>query len=237
MSSVNILWLYDDLLDLYGDSGNLTILCDRLNKMGIDTRISRLSLGDNLDFSLYHMVYIGPGKAKNVARASGHFQKYSELATQAVANGVIFLVTGNARLLFGKSFTGFDGGTYEGIGLFDYTARETGNVFISDVVASPVFAPDVRGYGFINRTAHIDGNSGDYLFTLQSGAGDNETETAHEGNLVNNFFGTWQLGPVLVKNPHLLNELLRRLTGENYQEPDNSLEQKALNLTLEEFQL
>lgn len=237
MNSVNILWLYDDLLDLYGDSGNLTIICDRLNKMEIQTKVSRLSIGDNLDFSLYHMIYIGPGKAKNLAKASEHFYKYAEQAKQAIESGVVFLVTGNARLLFGKSFTGYDGAAYQGIGLFDYTARETGNVFISDVVASPVFAPDTNGYGFINRTAHIDGNTGDFLFDVHTGAGDNETEATHEGNLLNNYFGTWQLGPVLVKNPHLLNTILQRLAADDYREIDSTLEQKALDLTLKEFTL
>lgn len=235
MSDVNILWLYDDLLDLYGDSGNLTILCSRLTEMGLEPKVSRLSLGDQLDFTLYDMVYIGPGKAKNLAKASEHFCCYSQQVRQAVERGAVFLVTGNARLLFGQSFTGFDGASYSGIGLFPYTGRETGNVFISDVVGSPVFLPDVRGYGFINRTAHIDGNAENFLFTLRAGAGDNETETAGEGSLYQNFFATWQLGPVLVKNPHLLNELLRRLAGESYCEPDNTLEQKALDLTLAEF--
>lgn len=235
MSSVNILWLYDDLLDLYGDSGNLMIICDRLRGMGIESKITRLSLGDTLDFTLYNMVYIGPGKAKNLAKAGEHFIGCEKAVKEAVAEGVLFFVTGNARLLFGKSFTTADGGTREGIALFDYTGRETGAVFTSDVIASPVFAPDTRSYGFINRTAHIDGNVGDYLFNLTSGAGDNESETAHEGNLLGSFFGTWQLGPVLVKNPHLLSEVLRRLAGESYAEPEAALEQKALDLTLAEF--
>lgn len=235
MSTVNILWLYDDLLDLYGDSGNLTLLTNRLTAMGLEVKLSRLSLGDHLDFTLYHMVYLGPGKAKNLAKASEHFYQYADQAKAAVDDGLLFLVTGNARLLFGQTFTDCDGATRNGIGLFDYTGRETGNVFISDVIAAPVFAPNTLGYGFINRTAHIDGNTAAPLFMVRQGAGDNELDAQHEGNLLRNFFGTWQLGPVLVKNPHLLCEVLRRLAGDAYHEPDNSLEQKALDLTLAEF--
>lgn len=235
MSTVNILWLYDDLLDLYGDSGNLMILTNRLEQLGVATKVTRLSLRDELDLNLYQMVYIGPGKAKNLAKAAGHLAPYAQLVCEAVAGGLPFLVTGNARLLFGREFTGFDGATYPGVGLFDYTGRETGNVFISDVVACPVFEPQTKGYGFINRTAHIDGNNGDYLFDVLHGAGDSEAASGHEGNLIHNFFGTWQLGPILVKNPHLLRELLRRLAGDAYRETDDALEQKALELTLAEF--
>lgn len=235
MSTINVLWLYDDLLDLYGDSGNLTAVTVRLQQMGFDVKLSRLSLGDHLDFNLYQMVYIGPGKAKNLAKASEHFRAYEQQVKAAVEQGIVFLVTGNARLLFGKSFTSEGDALCEGIGLFDYTGRETGNVFISDVVAAPVFAPNTPGYGFINRTAHIDGNGLNPLFEVRQGAGDNEAPAQSEGNLLHHFFGTWQLGPVLVKNPHLLCEVLRWLTGDAYQQPDCALEQKALDLTLAEL--
>ncbi|MEG1761790.1 MAG: hypothetical protein RR251_07775 [Hydrogenoanaerobacterium sp.] len=234
---VNILWLYDDLLDLYGDSGNLTIIEQSLRCMGIEVKITRQSVEDKLDFTMYNMVYIGPGKAKNLAWASEHFSHYAADVNEAVKSGLLFFVTGNARLLFGKSFVGYDGKTYNGTALFNYTGRETGNVFISDVIASPVFSLSTKGYGFINRTAHIDGNTTDFLFKLYSGAGDNETETEHEGNLYCSFFGTWQLGPVLVKNPHMLNEVLQRIAGECYIKPDTELEQKALERTLAEFVL
>ena len=32
--NINVLWLYDDLLDLYGDSGNLMLLKKRLGQLG-----------------------------------------------------------------------------------------------------------------------------------------------------------------------------------------------------------
>lgn len=237
MRDLNILWLYDDLLDLYGDSGNLTILTQRLGELGFASKLTHMSLQDELDLNLYQLVYIGPGKAKNLAKAAEHFARYAPMVRAAVENGLPFLVTGNARLLFGRTFTGEDGTAHEGVGLFDYTGRETGNVFISDVISCPVFAPETRGYGFVNRTAHIDGNSGDYLFTVLRGAGDSEAEGGGEGNLLHNYFGTWQLGPVLVKNPHLLEELLRRVAGDAYRPLDFSMEQKALERTLAEFAL
>lgn len=235
MNRIKICWLYDDLLDLYGDSGNLMILESRLAAMGLSWELVRLSLADEPDFSAYDLVYIGPGKAKNLARASEHFVRFRSDILQAVEAGRVFLVTGNARLLFGKEFTGFDGKTYPGIGLFPYTGVETGNVFVSDVVGSFVFAPDKPSYGFINRTAHIRGNDSEPLCTVRIGAGDDEKASGCEGNLHKNLFATWQLGPVLVKNPVLLKEVLSRITGERLAEYDDSLEQKALDLTLSEF--
>ena len=39
MSKVNILWMYDDLLDLYGDWGNLLAVTKGLDAMGIPWEI------------------------------------------------------------------------------------------------------------------------------------------------------------------------------------------------------
>ena len=61
MSKVNILWMYDDLLDLYGDWGNLLAVTKGLDAMGIPWEIDHKSLGDQPDFSRYQMIYIGPG--------------------------------------------------------------------------------------------------------------------------------------------------------------------------------
>lgn len=120
------------------------------------------------------MIYIGPGKARNLAEAAKDLACQKQAVLDTVERGVVFLATGNSRLLFGKSFTGADGQQIPGIGLFDYTGEETGNVFISDVLAHPIFAPETASYGFINRTAHIHGNDRDPLFTVVKGAGDGE---------------------------------------------------------------
>jgi len=54
--------------------------------------------------------------------------------------------------------------------------------------------------------------------------------------LYRNFFGTWQLGPLLVKNPEILKELLRRLVGEAFRDWNTTAEELALKLTLNELQ-
>ena len=43
------------------------------------------------------------------------------------------------------------------------------------------------------------------------------------------------MGPVLVRNPSLMKEILKRLLGEDYSECDFRLEEKALELVISEF--
>ena len=231
-----ILWLYSDLLDLYGDWGNILLIEKRLKEMGISYEVEHATLGDTLDLEGADMIYIGPGKARNLKAAAQHLIAYKEAFQKAVADGKVMLVTGNARLLLGESFTDEEGNRVEGLNVFPYTGKETGKVFVSDVVATPVAGKPEKCYGFINRTSTIQGNVGPYLFQLEQGAGDEDQGCKQEGNLQNNLFSTWCLGPVLVKNPPLARQVLTRLCGEAMKEYDDSLEKKARELTLKDMQ-
>ena len=103
MNKVNILWMYDDLLDLYGDWANLLAVTKGLDAMKLSWEIDHKSLDDEIDSTAYQMVYLGPGKARNLGRAAQDFVKRKEAVLAAVERDTVFLVTGNSRLLFGKS--------------------------------------------------------------------------------------------------------------------------------------
>lgn len=103
------------------------------------------------------------------------------------------------------------------------------------MVSRPVFDESVRCYGFVNRTSHLTGENPYPLFKVLRGPGDGETPNGTEGTLYRNFFGTWQMGPVLVRNPALLREVLHRITGEDCSGLDLSLQERALEITLAEF--
>ena len=58
---LNIAHIYPELLNLYGDSGNILSLKTRLSKRGIDVKIIEYSLDDDIDFSNTDIIYIGGG--------------------------------------------------------------------------------------------------------------------------------------------------------------------------------
>lgn len=235
MASYRILHIYSDILDLYGDYANITMVAQCLHRLGHDCSIDTLQLNDPIDTTGYDLVYMGHGKARNLAAVAPHFYQYGDHIRSQIEAGQVFFVTGNARLLFGETFELYNGEITDGIGLFHYHGRETGRVFTSDVVAHPSFDPGITTYGFINRTAHIVGESEYPLFHLLRGHGDNDRNTAVEGNLYKNYLGTWQMGPLLVRNPALLRDLLHRIMGSEPAELDLSLQEEALARTLREF--
>ena len=235
MAELKILHLYGDLLDLYGDYTNVTAVKQAAEKLGHTVTIDYAGLDETIDPAGHQLVYIGHGKAKNLAAAAPHFRQYGDAIVRAVEGGTVFFVTGNARLLFGQAFETPGGGSESGIGLFRYGGIETGRVYTGDVVSRPVFDEGLVTYGFVNRTGHLTGENEYPLFRVLKGPGDGPEPDGTEGTLYKNFFGTWQMGPLLVRNPGLLRELLSRMTGEDCSGLALPLAEKALELTLAEF--
>ncbi len=236
MKNIKILHLYSKSLDLYGDYKNLTVLSHRIREAGGEVSITTVELFEELSFEGYDMVYIGHGKVKNLAAAAAHFLPFGDAAKKAIEDGQLWFVTGNARELFGQSFTTPDGSTVQGIGLFDYKGVETDKVFVSDMMAHPTFDTTATVYGFANRTAYLEGENKYPLFEVITGFGDGQQPDGKEGTLYKNFFATWSMGPALVRNPALMREILKRLMGEDYKEGNYTLEEKALELVLSEFE-
>jgi|GEM_PF-376916 len=236
-NEIKILCMYDELLDLYGDFGNVRMIKMRLEEMGLSCSLVSCGLGETPDFDACDMLYIGPGKGRSLVHAAKHLIGYAAPFRAAIERGLPALVTGSARLLLGKGFRSADGEDIPCVGLFDYTGYDDGKVFVSDVVGELLIdGAENTAYGFINRTAHIEGSAGSPLLRLKYGAGDGSGPSSVEGSIYKNLVATWCLGPLLVKNPALLRLFLKRLAGDAFVDYDDSLEKKALALTLHDME-
>lgn len=60
MKKIKILYLYPDILELYGDYGNIQVLKYRIESRGYTAIIDRYSIGDSApNFSHYDIVFAG----------------------------------------------------------------------------------------------------------------------------------------------------------------------------------
>ena len=101
MKSVKILHLYYDLLNLYGESGNIIALRDALLDQGIKPIIDKKSLGDTIDFMQYDIVYLGEGSEYNQDLAREDILKYKDELNSYIEDNKILIATGNSYELFG----------------------------------------------------------------------------------------------------------------------------------------
>lgn len=221
MSKIKILHMYADLLDLYGDSGNMEIIGYRCKMRGIDCSIDKYSVNSEMpDFSAYDLIYIGGGADLEQQHIADDLQKCRQGIKAAYDNGsFLFLICGGYQLL-GKYYKDADGVEIPGLGLFSYYTvaepnrkkRCIGNI----VVKTNISGRETEIVGFENHGGQTKGVETPFG-SVVCGHG-NCTGSSHEGYFENNVIATYMHGPCLAKNPeisdYIISYCLNRKSGE-----------------------
>ena len=206
MKTIKILHMYADMLDLYGDSGNMEVMAFRCKKRGIDCQIDKYSIDSEMpDFSSYDLIYIGGGADLEQQHISADLLKCRDGIVKAYKNGTfLFLICGGYQLM-GKYYRDADGNDIKGLGLFDYFTvapnsrrkRCIGNI----VIETKLTGKPVKVVGFENhggQTQSVKTPFGKVLF----GNG-NCSKSEAEGYCEKNVIATYLHGPCLSKNPEI----------------------------------
>ncbi len=233
MNKIKILHMYADLLDLYGDSGNMEIISYRCKVRGIECEIEHYSIGSpEPDFSSYDMIYIGGGADIEQQHISEDLTKYKAGIEEAYKNGTfIFLICGGYQLM-GKYYRDANGVDIPGLGLFDYyTIAETNRKkrCIGDIVIRTEFTgKTVDIIGFENHSGQTH-NVKTPLGEVLHGHG-NKTQSTNEGYFEKNVIATYMHGPYLAKNPEISDYIISRCINKN---SDTTIELAPLDDKLE----
>lgn len=228
---MKILHLYPDLMNLYGDGGNLRALSRRLADQGEPVSIDRLEPGQTPDFAGYGLLYLGPGTERSQKAALEHLRPHAGALRDAMEGGTFGLFTGNAASMLGREVADGDGKVWPGLGLLDFAARERKDRrYTGDAILRH---PDLDRpvVGFLNKCESWEGQVSP-LFQAVMGEGDFPDGTG-EGFVCRNFFGTHLIGPLLVKNPHFHTWFLGRLLGRELKEAAYPHEERAYEVTLQ----
>lgn len=199
---MKILHLYYNLMNLYGEYGNICAVERMLQKSNVECEVVKADLNDNVNFNEYDFIYIGSGTENNQKKALDDFIKYREQLKAYMESNKTILMTGNSFEMLGKTITDSKGKIYNAMGIFDFTTVEqdakriTGDaVFTADFTDKPLV-------GFINKCSEIDGIE-NTLFNVKMGIGNN-SKVQKEGLHFSNLFATHLTGPILIKNPYFL---------------------------------
>lgn len=224
--------LYPDILNLYGDRGNLQCLQKRLAWRGIEARPEALLTGNDIDFNKIDILLLGGGSDREQLLAGKHLKKWAHNLRDYIEDeGVVLAVCGGYQLL----------GTYyqanqtkiEGLGILNiYTQwkpkRLTGNIILkSTLFSNPIV-------GFENHGGRTYIGSHTPFGVVKTGYGNTEN-SEYEGIIYKNVIGTYLHGPLLPKNPEvcdfLLEQALKRKYGQAAKLPSlpDMLEYRANN--------
>ncbi len=238
MKTIKIAHLYYDLMNLYGENGNIRFLKKKLEDQGFNVKVSLLSLEDKIDYGKYDFYYIGTGSEENKELVLSDMIKSKDKIIDAINDKKFFLVTGNALELFGKKIYKADGTNLDCIGAYGYASKEENE----RIVGEQYYKCDLIAHnivGFQNRAYSMSDN-GDNLFKVIKGTGYNRN-VGFEGIHDCNFYGTYLLGPILVRNPYFTDYLIEEICkyfGMDYKEADtHDMAYKAYHEYLNNFQL
>ncbi len=205
--------LYPDLLNLYGDRGNIQCLKQRCIWRGIEAEVAAFELDAPIDFSGLDIVLLGGGSdreqmlvCEKLKEIQKDFQAYVE------DNGVVIAICGGFQLL--GNYYKTEKGTIEGLKLVDLYTEQGENRLIGNIVLkSELFDMPVVGFENHGGRTHINGNKP--LGKVLYGAG-NDGVSGEEGVIYKNVIGTYLHGPLLPKNPQLADELITRALERKY---------------------
>lgn len=227
--------MYPDLLNLYGDRGNVLSLIRRAELRGIKVKLVPVSIGDEFDQNDFDIVFLGGGQdaEQNVIRKD-FVEVKGPKVKEAIENGMVFLCICGGYQMLGNYYQEHDGTKIECLGAIDvYTVGEDVR-YIQDTTYEADFLKEegVEGsgilYGFENHSGRTYlGPTVKPMAKVLEGAGNNGKD-GFEGAIYNNVYCTYSHGSFLPKNPrmtdHLLRVALKRRYGDDYELPELSTE-------------
>lgn len=222
MYTISICHMYPDLLNLYGDYGNIMALKKRLEWRGIDVSIKTVSLGETFLPDDYDIVFLGGGQDYEQGILHNDLIGLKkESMIEAVENNVIFLCICGGYQLMGKYYTANNHKEIECLGAMDHwtiggETRKTGNLIFS--IEGLKQQPCGYVVGFENHSGRTYlGNGVSPLGKVIYGSGNNG-EDGYEGARYKNVFCSYSHGSLLPKNPGLSDELISLALKRKYKD-------------------
>ncbi len=205
-------WLYPDLMNIYGDRGNILTLLKRAEWRDFDARLIELGRGTTKGMEDVDVFFFGGGQDREQSLVyEDLIESKQPPLERAVAGGAGVLAVCGGYQLLGHYYQTADGDRFPGIGLIDVRTEAGKRRFIGDVVVDTNLA-DLHPQtlvGFENHSGRTYlGPEARPLGRVRMGFGNNG-EDHTEGCLQRAILGTYLHGSLLPKNPHLADHLIR----------------------------
>lgn len=228
VKQINLVHLYPHKMNIYGDNGNVLVLKKRLERRGFTAQVSLVELGDAIP-SDTDIIVSGGGQDSGQTQVQQDILAKGDQLRSMSEDGVVMLTICGTYQLFGHRFITNQNEHIGGIGIFDMETVAGPERLIGNITIETEWG---KAVGYENHSGLSTLADGQLPFgAVLAGAGNNQTDQT-EGAVSHNTFGTYLHGPLLPKNPHVVDELIRRALvrkfGSAEIEPlDDSLAHKA----------
>ena len=212
---INVLHLYYDLLNLYGENANTRCIKRTLELNKIKVNVDFKSIDDKIDFNKYDLIYIGSGSEEDLLLALEDIKKRKKELNEFIENNKYLILTGNSMDLFGEYIE--TDKKIDALGIFKYHTKfinestfenASTDRIVGEVKAkSKLIKQDI--IGFQNR-CDLNINIKTPLFKIDKKFS-NDLESENEGFTYKNVYATHIIGPLLIRNPYFTDYILSNL--------------------------
>jgi hypothetical protein len=243
MEKLTIGWLYADLMNIYGDRGNILSLLKRAEWHGLESNVIELGRGPSDQMRDVDVYFFGGGQDREQALIYDDLREHKQASLHSsVADGAQILAVCGGFQLLGHYYQTADGERYDGIGMIDVKTEAGKKRFIGDVVVET----SIKGLtprtlvGFENHSGRTFlGPNAKPLGTVIRGKGNNGSDRT-EGCVQGGIIGTYLHGSLLPKNPqladYLIGQAVRRRGGASLSKLDDGPELAAHDWILQRAQ-
>lgn len=233
-------YLYGDLMNIYGDTGNIIALTKRAQWRGIDVEIKQITLGTKLKKGDVDLFFFGGGQDQQQELVSADLRKgrKGKIIKAEIESGVPLLSVCGGYQLLGEYYKPHQGPKLEGIGLFPAYTLASHDRMIGNIVVDSMFGTLV---GFENHSGKTYLKKGGIpLGMVKKGFGNNGKDRL-EGCIYKNAIGCYMHGSLLPKNPKLADWLIKKALEIKYGKEielkplDDSLELQAHQIIVKRF--
>ena len=212
MKTIRIGHLYGNLMNTYGDNGNILMLQHFAKQSGYDTETTIVSLKDDFKASDYDLLFFGGGQDYEQKIVSEDLPRIrNEIAEYIENDGVMLAICGGFQLL-GQYYINAAGIRLEGMNILPhYTERQIDSRFIGDIeIYDEINDQTYVGFENHNGVTHLTGDLKPLgrVITGQGNNGEDKTEGVHYKNT----FGSYFHGPLLVRNEWLAKHIVELAT-------------------------
>ena len=215
---LNICHLYPDILNLYGDRGNIITMKHRLEGRGIKVNIDECSIGQPLNADKYDIFFIGGGQdfEQEVLLRDLSSGKAQDIRTAVEEEKTFLAICGGYQML-GEYYKTWDGVQLDfigAIGVHTIGAKERmiGNYMFRTTPESG----DTVVVGFENHSGKTYLSEQVAPLGMMLSGNGNNGEDKTEGARYKNVFGTYSHGSLLPKNPVLCDFILQTALNHRY---------------------
>lgn len=208
-------YLYGDLMNIYGDRGNIITLKQRAAWRGIKVVIKKFSIGDKIKKGEVDIFFFGGGQDQAQGLVADDIRKSGKgkIIKQEVEKGVPLLAICGGYQLLGEYYKPHNSPKLQGVGLFPaYTLashdRMIGNIIVESMFDKLVGFENHSGKTYLRKEATA-------LGMINKGFGNNGKDKT-EGCIYKNAIGCYMHGSLLPKNPKLADWLLQKALEVKY---------------------